>query len=101
MVVHIIFNEISKELEAFVFRYAVKIFRVSFFMGMVVMSNAFFCFISEKSEMVPGCPYIHIIRKDIDVYCKILRKLFNESHGIFVGLQRIEEEFTGKSRKAQ
>ncbi|XP_047613557.1 nuclear pore complex protein Nup85 isoform X1 [Phacochoerus africanus] len=55
----------------------------------------------EKSEMVPGCPYIHIIRKDIDVYCKILRKLFNESHGIFVGLQRIEEEFTGKSRKAQ
>uniref|UniRef100_A0A8C3YLZ3 Nuclear pore complex protein Nup85 n=1 Tax=Catagonus wagneri TaxID=51154 RepID=A0A8C3YLZ3_9CETA len=55
----------------------------------------------EKSEMVPGCPYIHIIRKDIDVYCKILRKLFNESHGIFVGLQRIEEELTGKSRKAQ
>lgn len=55
----------------------------------------------EKSEMVAGCPFIHIIRKDIDVYSKILRKLFNESHGIFVGLQRIEEELTGKSRKAQ
>ncbi|XP_043316502.1 nuclear pore complex protein Nup85 [Cervus canadensis] len=57
--------------------------------------------IKEKPEMVAGCPFIHIIRKDIDVYSKILRKLFNESHGIFVGLQRIEEELTGKSRKAQ
>ncbi|KAB0361821.1 hypothetical protein FD754_005977, partial [Muntiacus muntjak] len=55
----------------------------------------------EEPEMVAGCPFIHIIRKDIDVYSKILRKLFNESHGIFVGLQRIEEELTGKSRKAQ
>ncbi|XP_066237280.1 nuclear pore complex protein Nup85 isoform X3 [Saccopteryx leptura] len=51
--------------------------------------------------MVPGCPFIYIIRKDVDIYSKILRKLFNESHGIFVGLQRIEEELTGKSRKAQ
>lgn len=57
--------------------------------------------IKEEPEMVAGCPFIHIIRKDIDVYSKILRKLFNESHGIFVGLQRIEEELTGKSRKAQ
>uniref|UniRef100_H0UVM6 Nuclear pore complex protein Nup85 n=1 Tax=Cavia porcellus TaxID=10141 RepID=H0UVM6_CAVPO len=55
----------------------------------------------ETSEMVPSCPFIHIIRKDVDVYSKILRKLFNESHGIFVGLQRIEEELNGKSRKAQ
>ncbi|KAL2764648.1 nuclear pore complex protein Nup85 isoform 1 [Daubentonia madagascariensis] len=55
----------------------------------------------EKSEMVPNCPFIYIIRKDVDVYSQILRKLFNESHGIFVGLQRIEEELTGKSRKAQ
>ncbi|XP_002722991.1 nuclear pore complex protein Nup85 isoform X1 [Oryctolagus cuniculus] len=54
-----------------------------------------------KSEMVPCCPFIYIIRKDVGVYSQILRKLFNESHGIFVGLQRIEEEFTGKSRKAQ
>ncbi|XP_057570677.1 nuclear pore complex protein Nup85 isoform X6 [Hippopotamus amphibius kiboko] len=51
--------------------------------------------------MVPGCPFIHIIRKNEDIYSHILRKLFNESHGIFVGLQRIEEELTGKSRKAQ
>ncbi|XP_044529316.1 nuclear pore complex protein Nup85 isoform X2 [Gracilinanus agilis] len=55
----------------------------------------------EKEEKVPGCPLIYIVRKDIDVYSRILRKLFNESHGIFVGLQRIEEESTGKSRKAQ
>ncbi|XP_029067299.1 nuclear pore complex protein Nup85 isoform X2 [Monodon monoceros] len=55
----------------------------------------------EKSDMMPGCPFIHIIRKNEDVYSQILRKLFNESHGIFVGLQRIEEELTGKSRKAQ
>ncbi|XP_040124404.1 nuclear pore complex protein Nup85 isoform X2 [Ictidomys tridecemlineatus] len=55
----------------------------------------------EKSETAPNCPFIYIIRKDVDVYSQILRKLFNESHGIFVGLQRIEEELTGKSRKAQ
>ncbi|XP_023600522.1 nuclear pore complex protein Nup85 isoform X2 [Myotis lucifugus] len=54
-----------------------------------------------KSETVPSCPFIYIVRKDVDVYSHILRKLFNESHGIFVGLQRIEEELTGKSRKAQ
>ncbi|XP_055475365.1 nuclear pore complex protein Nup85 isoform X2 [Psammomys obesus] len=55
----------------------------------------------DKSEKVPSCPFIYIIRKDVDVYSQILRKLFNESHGIFVGLQKIEEELTGKSRKAQ
>ncbi|XP_054112447.2 nuclear pore complex protein Nup85 isoform X2 [Callithrix jacchus] len=55
----------------------------------------------EKSEVVPSCPFIYIIRKDVDVYSQVLRKLFNESHGIFVGLQRIEEELTGKSRKSQ
>lgn len=54
-----------------------------------------------KSEKVPSCPFIYIIRKDVDVYSQILRKLFNESHGIFVGLQKIEEELSGKSRKAQ
>ncbi|XP_057570667.1 nuclear pore complex protein Nup85 isoform X2 [Hippopotamus amphibius kiboko] len=58
-------------------------------------------FNKKESEMVPGCPFIHIIRKNEDIYSHILRKLFNESHGIFVGLQRIEEELTGKSRKAQ
>ncbi|XP_027728420.1 nuclear pore complex protein Nup85 isoform X3 [Vombatus ursinus] len=55
----------------------------------------------EKEEKVLGCPFIYIVRKDIDVYSRILRKLFNESHSIFVGLQRIEEESAGKSRKAQ
>ncbi|XP_053426917.1 nuclear pore complex protein Nup85 isoform X3 [Nycticebus coucang] len=53
------------------------------------------------SETVPNCPFIYVIRKDVDVYSQILRKLFNESHGIFIGLQRTEEELTGKSRKAQ
>ncbi|XP_034363638.1 nuclear pore complex protein Nup85 [Arvicanthis niloticus] len=56
---------------------------------------------TDKSEKVPSCPFIYIIRKDMDVYSQILRKLFNESHGIFVGLQKIEEELSGKSRKAQ
>ncbi|XP_021031554.1 nuclear pore complex protein Nup85 [Mus caroli] len=56
---------------------------------------------TDKSEKVPSCPFIYIIRKDVDVYSQILRKLFNESHGIFVGLQKIEEELSGKSRKAQ
>lgn len=68
---------------------------------MVIGVKFFFCFVSEKSDMMPGCPFIHIIRKNEDVYSQILRKLFNESHGIFVGLQRIEEELTGKSRKTQ
>ncbi|XP_021068407.1 nuclear pore complex protein Nup85 [Mus pahari] len=55
---------------------------------------------TDRSEKVPNCPFIYIIRKDVDVYSQILRKLFNESHGIFVGLQKIEEELSGKSRKA-
>ncbi|XP_004592974.2 nuclear pore complex protein Nup85 isoform X1 [Ochotona princeps] len=55
----------------------------------------------EKLEVMPSCPFVYIIRKDVDVYSEFLRKLFNESHGIFVGLQRIEEELTGKSRKIQ
>ncbi|XP_028912792.1 nuclear pore complex protein Nup85 [Ornithorhynchus anatinus] len=50
---------------------------------------------------VAGCPFIYIVRKDMDVYSQILRKLFNESHSIFVGLQRSEEELAGKSRKTQ
>ncbi|XP_025053224.1 nuclear pore complex protein Nup85 isoform X2 [Alligator sinensis] len=52
-------------------------------------------------EKGPGCPYIYVLRKDQDIYLHTLRKLFNESHGIFVGLQRSEEELSGKSRKAQ
>uniref|UniRef100_A0A8B9CEP2 Nuclear pore complex protein Nup85 n=2 Tax=Anser TaxID=8842 RepID=A0A8B9CEP2_9AVES len=37
---------------------------------------------------------------DQDIYIQTLRKLFNESHGVFIGLQRCEEELAGKSRKA-
>uniref|UniRef100_A0A7N6FFW2 Nuclear pore complex protein Nup85 n=1 Tax=Anabas testudineus TaxID=64144 RepID=A0A7N6FFW2_ANATE len=33
----------------------------------------------------PVCPFIHEVRKDEDIYSPILRKLFNESHHIFVG----------------
>ncbi|XP_024069892.2 nuclear pore complex protein Nup85 [Terrapene carolina triunguis] len=58
-------------------------------------------FPKECAEKRPGCPNIFIVRKDQDVYSQTLRKLFNESHGIFVGLQRSEEELAGKSRKAQ
>ncbi|XP_074828137.1 nuclear pore complex protein Nup85 isoform X1 [Natator depressus] len=58
-------------------------------------------FPKEHAEKRPGCPNIFIVRKDQDVYSQTLRKLFNESHGIFVGLQRSEEELAGKSRKAQ
>uniref|UniRef100_A0AAZ3QM36 Nuclear pore complex protein Nup85 n=1 Tax=Oncorhynchus tshawytscha TaxID=74940 RepID=A0AAZ3QM36_ONCTS len=39
-----------------------------------------------------GCPFVHEVRKDEDIYSPILRKLFNESHHIFVGLQRIRED---------
>uniref|UniRef100_A0A8D0ECV7 Nuclear pore complex protein Nup85 n=1 Tax=Salvator merianae TaxID=96440 RepID=A0A8D0ECV7_SALMN len=52
-------------------------------------------------EKTPGCPYVYIVRKDQDVYSQTLRKLFNESHGIFVGLQKDEKEKVGKSRTAQ
>uniref|UniRef100_A0A8B9CFJ7 Nuclear pore complex protein Nup85 n=1 Tax=Anser brachyrhynchus TaxID=132585 RepID=A0A8B9CFJ7_9AVES len=38
--------------------------------------------------------------RDQDIYIQTLRKLFNESHGVFIGLQRCEEELAGKSRKA-
>uniref|UniRef100_A0A674DSK8 Nuclear pore complex protein Nup85 n=1 Tax=Salmo trutta TaxID=8032 RepID=A0A674DSK8_SALTR len=30
-----------------------------------------------------GCPFVHEVRKDEDIYSPILRKLFNESHHIF------------------
>ncbi|XP_075880285.1 nuclear pore complex protein Nup85 [Nelusetta ayraudi] len=46
-------------------------------------------------------PFIHEVRKDEDIYSPILRKLFNESHHIFVGLQTIGEDLTSKNKKAQ
>uniref|UniRef100_A0A3Q0R9K2 Nuclear pore complex protein Nup85 n=1 Tax=Amphilophus citrinellus TaxID=61819 RepID=A0A3Q0R9K2_AMPCI len=48
-----------------------------------------------------GCSFIHEIRKDEDIYSPILRKLFNESHHIFVGLQTIREDLPSKSKKPQ
>lgn len=48
-----------------------------------------------------GSPFIHEVRKDEDIYSPILRKLFNESHHIFVGLQTVGEELPSKNKKAQ
>uniref|UniRef100_A0A672ZLG3 Nuclear pore complex protein Nup85 n=1 Tax=Sphaeramia orbicularis TaxID=375764 RepID=A0A672ZLG3_9TELE len=46
-------------------------------------------------------PFIHEVRKDEDIYSPILRKLFNESHHIFVGLQTIREDLPSKNKKPQ
>ncbi|XP_069005307.1 nuclear pore complex protein Nup85 isoform X2 [Embiotoca jacksoni] len=48
-----------------------------------------------------GYSFIHEVRKDEDIYSPILRKLFNESHHIFVGLQTIREDLPSKSKKPQ
>lgn len=48
-----------------------------------------------------GCSFIHEVRKDEDIYSPILRKLFNESHHIFVGLQTIREDLPSKNKKSQ
>ncbi|XP_058509886.1 nuclear pore complex protein Nup85 [Solea solea] len=48
-----------------------------------------------------GCAFIHEVRKDEDIYSPILRKLFNESHHIFVGLQTIREDLPSKNKKSQ
>uniref|UniRef100_A0A8B9SVX1 Nuclear pore complex protein Nup85 n=1 Tax=Anas platyrhynchos TaxID=8839 RepID=A0A8B9SVX1_ANAPL len=52
-------------------------------------------------DAAPGSSRVFVVRRDQDIYIQTLRKLFNESHGIFLGLQRCEEELAGKSRKAQ
>ncbi|XP_040918719.1 nuclear pore complex protein Nup85 [Toxotes jaculatrix] len=48
-----------------------------------------------------GCSFIHEVRKDEEIYSPILRKLFNESHHIFVGLQTIKEDLPSKNKKPQ
>lgn len=48
-----------------------------------------------------GNSVIHEVRKDQDIYSPILRKLFNESHHIFVGLQKINEDLPSKNKKPQ
>ncbi|XP_061557568.1 nuclear pore complex protein Nup85 isoform X2 [Phycodurus eques] len=45
--------------------------------------------------------FVHEVRKDEDIYSPILRKLFNESHHIFVGLQTIREEIPSNKKKSQ
>ncbi|XP_053153182.1 nuclear pore complex protein Nup85 isoform X2 [Hemicordylus capensis] len=56
---------------------------------------------AEHKEKRPGCPNVFVVCKDEDIYSQTLRKLFNESHGIFVGLQKDEKEKVGKSKNAQ
>ncbi|XP_016423226.1 nuclear pore complex protein Nup85-like [Sinocyclocheilus rhinocerous] len=48
-----------------------------------------------------GSPFVHIVRRDEDICSPILRKLFNESHLIFVGLQKIKEDMPSKNKKSQ
>ncbi|XP_017337091.1 nuclear pore complex protein Nup85 isoform X2 [Ictalurus punctatus] len=48
-----------------------------------------------------GSPFIHVVRRDEDIYSPILRKLFNESHHIFVGLQNIKDDVPSKNKKLQ
>uniref|UniRef100_A0AAQ6A3T2 Nuclear pore complex protein Nup85 n=1 Tax=Amphiprion ocellaris TaxID=80972 RepID=A0AAQ6A3T2_AMPOC len=55
----------------------------------------------ETLHKASGSSFIHEVRKDEDIYSPILRKLFNESHHIFVGLQTIREDLPSKSRKPQ
>lgn len=54
-----------------------------------------------KEARGPGSPFIHEVRKDEDIYSPILRKLFNESHHIFVGLQTIRDGLPSKNKKPQ
>lgn len=57
------------------------------------------CFFSASRSA--GSPFVHVVRKDEDICSPILRKLFNESHHIFVGLQKIEEDEPSKNKKPQ
>ncbi|KAM4664480.1 nuclear pore complex protein Nup85 [Discoglossus pictus] len=54
-----------------------------------------------KASSSTLCPLMYIVRKDEDIYSPVLRKLFNESHSIFVGLQKSEEDASSKTRKAE
>uniref|UniRef100_A0A6Q2ZH48 Nuclear pore complex protein Nup85 n=1 Tax=Esox lucius TaxID=8010 RepID=A0A6Q2ZH48_ESOLU len=63
-------------------------------------SNSFFLCISSGLS-TGGCPFVHEVRKDEDICSPILRKLFNESHHIFVGLQGIRDDLPSKNKKTQ
>ncbi|XP_076121295.1 nuclear pore complex protein Nup85 [Alosa pseudoharengus] len=54
-----------------------------------------------KQPVGPSCPDVQVVRKDEDIYSPILRKLFNESHHIFVGLQNIRDDLPSKNKKPQ
>uniref|UniRef100_A0AAY4C7C5 Nuclear pore complex protein Nup85 n=1 Tax=Denticeps clupeoides TaxID=299321 RepID=A0AAY4C7C5_9TELE len=49
----------------------------------------------------PFCQDVYAVRKDEDIYSPVLRKLFNESHHIFVGLQKITFDLPSKTKKTQ
>uniref|UniRef100_A0A8C1ZVS7 Nuclear pore complex protein Nup85 n=1 Tax=Cyprinus carpio TaxID=7962 RepID=A0A8C1ZVS7_CYPCA len=55
----------------------------------------------ETNYKLQGSPLVHVVRKDEDICSPILRKLFNESHLIFVGLQKIKEDVPSKNKKSQ
>uniref|UniRef100_A0A8C9VCH7 Nuclear pore complex protein Nup85 n=1 Tax=Scleropages formosus TaxID=113540 RepID=A0A8C9VCH7_SCLFO len=54
-----------------------------------------------KPTGICHCPFVHVVRKDEDIYSPILRKLFNESHHIFVGLQNMKDDVPSKNKKHQ
>ncbi|XP_062388208.1 nuclear pore complex protein Nup85 [Sardina pilchardus] len=54
-----------------------------------------------RQPVGPSCPDVQVVRKDEDIYSPILRKLFNESHHIFVGLQNIRDDLPSKNKKPQ
>uniref|UniRef100_A0AAQ4RRR2 Nuclear pore complex protein Nup85 n=1 Tax=Gasterosteus aculeatus aculeatus TaxID=481459 RepID=A0AAQ4RRR2_GASAC len=66
---------------------------------LIPLCYAICSFISDAKGS--GCSFIHEVRKDEDIYSPILRKLFNESHHIFVGLQTIREDLPSKNKKNQ
>ncbi|XP_056304610.1 LOW QUALITY PROTEIN: nuclear pore complex protein Nup85 [Danio aesculapii] len=54
-----------------------------------------------KGSSSAGSPLVHVVRKDEDICSPILCKLFNESHLIFMGLQKIKEDAPSKNKKTQ
>ena len=59
------------------------------------------CGAAGGGDGATGAACVFVVRRDQDIYMETLRKLFNESHGIFVGLQRCEEERAARARNAQ
>lgn len=59
------------------------------------------CGVAGGGDGAPGPSRVFVVRRDQDIYMETLRKLFNESHGIFVGLQRCDEERAARARNAQ